>query len=38
MATAAPPSSPVSIEDSFHLRDVCLERDGTEFIQFLVVE
>ena len=33
-----PPHSPVSVEDGFHLRDVGLERDGAEFIQFLVVE
>lgn len=32
------PCSPVSVEDSFHLGDVGLERDGTEFVQLLVVE
>lgn len=39
MGKAAPcPCSPVGVKDSFHLRDVGLERYGTEFIQFLVVE
>lgn len=33
-----PPGSPVSVEDSFHLRDVGFQRDGTEFIELLVVE
>lgn len=32
------PCSPVGVEDSFHLGDVGLERDGTEFVQLLVVE
>lgn len=36
---AAPcPRSPVGVKDSFHLRDVGLERYGTEFVQLLVVE
>lgn len=33
-----PPGSPVGVEDGFHLGDVGFERDGTEFIQLLVVE
>lgn len=38
-AKAVPyPCSPVSVEDGFHLGDVGFERDGTEFIQLLVVE
>lgn len=36
--TASPPGSPVSVEDSFHLRDVGFQRDGTEFIELLIVE
>lgn len=29
---------PVSVKDGFHLRDVGFERDGTEFVQLLVIE